>query len=201
MVIYDKTNEKIEISTELDISYFVERYNSSLSYLFFDRVTVCSFKNIESFYEDDLISDELYDKALKDFEEKISKEDHFKDIKLCVFLNTEENQDIFIASNHAGANKIAAEKANELVTFVKDYKDFELDVIVYACVEDLMRDECDNSVIIDFLKYDFLFQKKPTQTQLAEYLGFTKGAVSQYDDIKKELMIKGLLFDKIVEDF
>ena len=34
--------------------------------------------------------------------------------------------------------------------------------------------------------------QKATSTELAEYLGVTKGAVSQYDDKKKELMLLGL---------
>ena len=37
-----------------------------------------------------------------------------------------------------------------------------------------------------------LLGKKPTQKELSEYLGVSPGAVSQYPENKKELMILGL---------
>jgi len=41
--------------------------------------------------------------------------------------------------------------------------------------------------------------KKPRAADLARYLGVTKGAVSQYDPAKKELMILGLWVKKYLE--
>ena len=45
-------------------------------------------------------------------------------------------------------------------------------------------------------KLEKLLGKKPRAADLARYLGVTKGAVSQYDPKKRELMILGLWVKK-----
>ena len=41
--------------------------------------------------------------------------------------------------------------------------------------------------------------KKPRAADLARYLGVTKGAVSQYDPVKRELMLLGLWVKKYLK--
>lgn len=82
---------------------------------------------------------------------------------------------------------------------IKDYiklifeKEFSLLEIKNAITNDISIKS-----IFKNLTFNFLIAKEkekdtfPTQTELAAYLGVTKGAVSQYDKTKKELMLLGL---------
>ena len=200
MIIHDKTNERIEVTNELNMSSLVERYNTRTADLFFDKVCMLSLNDLEELMEDDIIDDELYKKALKLYKEKISDTDNFKDIDFFVLTDTEYEQELYIAYCKADANKILVDKSKDLLSFFEDYRDFELDIELFENINDLLDSCCENETITDFLE-DLVFKKMPTQTELAKYLGVTKGAVSQYDNTKRDLMLKGLLLGEIREAF
>ena len=48
-------------------------------------------------------------------------------------------------------------------------------------------------------QFEKLLGKKPKAVDLARYLGVTKGAVSQYDPVKRELMLLGLWVKKYLD--
>ena len=114
MYLIDKVENRKELTNEVSIGTLVDRQNTTKSGLYFDTVKVLDLQSLRDLHDEDLISDDDYNKA-KNQHKQIFGEMVMTDINCFVLSENEDQCEISCFSNEIDANKYASQKANEML--------------------------------------------------------------------------------------
>ena len=193
MILVDKTNKEVIETNIVAMEYILEGCNVCSDY---SRVFVLSLEEIERMCDEMEIEDELCEKANEMFKNNIFGTEDARKYDIFVLKSLEDEKDeIFMFDSGKEAQKFAADIANEMIDNI-DCEYCEREAFVVSTVRELLDyvDESDEDVsyIKDFIEKKMQIPSPASKTELADYLGVTKGAVSQYNKKKLELMLAGL---------
>ncbi len=189
MYIINKEKKELFKSNIFALEYFTDNTDN------FNCTEVLSLNDIKFKVKDYQLNDEIYEKAKELFKSNVFLQAEFiKDFNIFVYAYNEKDiTSITIHESEEKANIFASEIANDILKYndINEYvlsnTDELLDYFNSLEVKDDFYYEIKN-----FIKELTLEPNKATQQELADYLGVSKSAVSQYNTDKKDLMLKGL---------